>query len=287
MNNTKFEKELTTISENLRLSNVSIQDIRFGSGSGSGVIWNKDGIVITNSHVVKSSTVKIQLSNETVLDGQVIKRDSRIDLAALKIDSTNFTHAKIGDSHKLRVGEFAFAVGNPLGEKGIVTTGIIHAVNPKSPHVITDVSLAPGNSGGALANSYGEIIGINTAIVNGLGLAIASHTVEQFIRDLDSQPKPYLGVTLQPVLVVWRDRPLYGLQIVRIEPESPAQIARLRSGDILTGTRGKTWQTPDELYRILNRSRFGDGLLLDFLRNNKPMIANIVICNKISLTTAV
>jgi serine protease Do len=285
MNNINFEKELSTIAEHLRLSNVSIQGSRFGSGSG--VIWNKDGIVITNAHVVKSSTAKIQLPDGTILDSKVIGRDSRRDLAALKINSTNFAAAKIGNSDRLRVGEFVFAVGNPLGEKGIVTTGIIHTVNSRSTHVITDVSLAPGNSGGALANSCGEVIGINTAIVNGLGVAIASHIVEQFLRDIDSKPKPYLGVTLQPVLVIWQDKPLYGLQIVRIEPGSPAAIARLKPGDILTGTKGKTWQTPDELYHLLDRSRFGDWLLLDFLRDRLPMVANIVICNKVSLTTAI
>jgi serine protease Do len=285
MNTSSFEKEFRKVTENLRLSNVSIQDSKFGAGSG--VIWNQDGIVVTNAHVVKSSTAKIQLSNETVLNGKVIKRDSRIDLAAIKIDFTDFIVAKIGDSNKLRVGEFVFAVGNPLGEKGIVTTGIIHTVNSRSPHVITDASLAPGNSGGALANSQGEVIGINTAIVNGLGLAIASHTVEQFLQDLDSKPRPYLGVTLQPVLVIWQDRPLYGLQIVRVEPDSPAQIARLKPGDILTGTKGNTWQTPDELYRILDRSHFGDWLLLDFLRDRALMVANIVLCNKVSPTTAV
>jgi S1-C subfamily serine protease len=118
-------------------------------------------------------------------------------------------------------------------------------------------------------------------------LAIASKTVEQFLHDLDFKPRPYLGVTLQPVLVIWHDKPLYGLQIVLIEPESPAQIARLQPGDILTGTRGKTWQIPNELDRILDRSRSGDWLLLDFLRDRLPMVANIVICNKVSPTTAV
>jgi serine protease Do len=165
MNNLNFEKELSEIAENLCLSNVAIQDSKFGAGSG--VIWNQDGIVVTNAHVVKSSTANIQLSDGTVLDGKVIGRDARKDLIALKVNLTDFAYPRIGDSHKLRVGEFVFAVGNPLGEKGIVTTGIIHAVNSRSPHVITDVSLAPGNSGGALANSRGEVIGINTAIVNG------------------------------------------------------------------------------------------------------------------------
>jgi serine protease Do len=288
MNKTEFIEELRVISENLRRSTVYVREGI--SGVGSGVIWDGDGTIATNAHVVRGMTAKVELSDGRIFEAKVTARDIRQDLVALKINGTNLPSAIVGDSDRLRVGEFVLAVGNPLGQKGVVTTGIIHSLSTRSPLILTDVALAPGNSGGILADSGGRVIGINTAIVNGLGLAIPSKTVEQFLRasqNYSAIEKPFIGVTLQPVLTIFAGKPLYGLQTVRIEAESPAQTARLHPGDILIGSRGKAWQTPNQLWQILDRSRSGDRLSLDFLRGDKQMVANIVLCNRVSQTTAV
>jgi serine protease Do len=285
MNNQLISSELNDLAEKVRLSTVYVREGRHGAGSG--VVWRNDGTIVTNAHVVRSSIAKVEFSDGRTVDAKLIAKDPRRDLAALKVNDSNLTAAAIGDSDRLRVGEFVLAVGNPLGEKGVVTTGIIHNLKPRSPNILTDVRLAPGNSGGALANACGEVIGINTAIVNGLGLAIASKTVEQFLNSFYTQPKPYLGVTLQPVLAFWQNQPLYALKIILVEADSPAHLARLHPGDLLIGTKGKTWQTPDQLWQLLDRSHPNDWLLLDFLRDGKPMVANIVLCHKVFPTTAV
>lgn len=279
----RLAEELANVAEKLRCSTVQIRD---DTGiAGSGTIWSSDGTIISNAHVVKATRAKVELSDRRVLEGKAIALDSQRDLAVLKVNAANLSAANVGNTDKLRVGELVLAVGNPFGDKGVVTTGIIHTIDPRFHWVQADIKLAPGNSGGPLANVWGQVIGINTAIVNGRGFAIPTHAVNQFLKSIkERKEKPYLGVTLQPVLVTVSGKPLFGLQIVRIESGSPANIARLQPGDVLIGIKGKTFQTPDELFHVLDRSNSGDWLQLDFLRSGKRMVANIVLCNKISAT---
>ncbi len=151
------------IAEKLRRSTVLVP--AGGRGSGSGVIWSSDGTVITNAHVARGTKISLQLWDGREFQAMVASRDPHRDLAALHIDATNLPSASVADSSKVRPGELAIAIGNPLGFVGALTTGVIHAVGPihglgSHSWVQADVRLAPGNSGGPLADAHGRVIGI-------------------------------------------------------------------------------------------------------------------------------
>ena len=270
-------EELTAIADQLRRCTVQVRSGK--SGAGSGVIWNA-GVIITNAHVVNSSEAEVELSDGQVLNAKVTARNIQRDLVALHVEKDNLPIVRVGDSDRLRVGEFVLAVGNPLGSVGAVTTGIIHTLGSTQhkPWIQADVRLAPGNSGGALANAQGQVIGINTMIVNGCGFAIPSNVVQQFLsRQSD---RPYLGVSLQPVMVPIDRRPVYGLLITQVESDSPAEAANLQPGDVLIGVRGMSFQTPNELFDILECSQSGDGLPLNFLRGGQRRVAEVVLYSR-------
>lgn len=196
--NTDIANEMASIANRLQRWTVKIED-GYG-GSGSGVIWNDRGLIISNAHVVRSNRATVTLSNQRVLDAIAIAREPSLDLAALQLSQTDedLPHAIVANSDHLRVGELVLAVGNPLGMVGALNTGIVtstvQAINNSNMHgsgyvsmeqpqswIVSDVQLAPGNSGGLLADARGRVIGINTMIVNGLALAIPSNTVEKFL----------------------------------------------------------------------------------------------------------
>ena len=162
------------IAEKLRRSTVLIH--AGGRGSGSGVIWSSDGSIITNAHVARARSLRLQLWDGREFDATVASRDPRRDLAVLRIEATNLPSAFVADSSQVRPGELAIAIGNPLGFVGALTTGVIHAVGPlrglgSQSWVQADVRLAPGNSGGPLADARGRVIGINTMVAGRLALA--------------------------------------------------------------------------------------------------------------------
>lgn len=257
-----LNEELVTVAETLNRSTVQVQSRRFGEGSG--VIWHSNGLIITNAHVIRGMGAKVKLSDGRVLDAVCIKRDTIRDLAALKVDASDLPAATIGDSDALKVGELVLAVGNPLGFVGAVTTGIIHATAlfPRR-WVEADIRLAPGNSGGALADAQGRVIGINTVIAGGLALAVPSNTVERFL--LQSE-RPLLGVTIQPVLVSLRGKRVLGLLLLEIQPDSLAASAGLLTGDVLIGTAGQFFQRTTDLAQALWQLNPGNTLQLDLLR---------------------
>lgn len=279
-------EELNAIAQNLRLATVRVRGRR--DSMGSGVIWNADGVIITNAHVVSDRKVSIELSDGRVLPAAAIAKNIQRDLVALKIDASDLIPANIGNSDNLRVGELAIAVGNPAGLMGVVTTGIIHSLGAIDPSrrnwIKADVQLAPGNSGGPLANVKGEVIGINTAIVQGRGLAIPSNVVQKFLTA--GSDRPYLGVTLQSAIVPLHRRRAYGLLITNVESDSPAENAKLQIGDVIVGVRGIPFQTPHELLEILENSNEGDGLKLDILRGGKLLVADVVLWNRDSSSEA-
>jgi serine protease Do len=257
-----LNEELVAVAEALNRSTVQVQSRRFGGGSG--VIWHYNGLIITNAHVIRGMGAKVKLSDGQELEAVCIKRDTIRDLAALKVDATDLPAATIGDSDALKVGELVLAVGNPLGFVGAVTTGIIHATAlfPRR-WVEADIRLAPGNSGGALADAQGRVIGINTVIAGGLALAVPSNTVERFLLQGE---RPLLGVTIQPVLVPLRGRRVLGLLLLEIQPDSLAASAGLLTGDVLIGTAGQFFQRTTDLAQALWQLNPGDTLQLDFLR---------------------
>lgn len=271
-----------TVAETLRKSIVRVQSGR--RGSGSGVVWRSDGVIISNAHVVRREEATIQLADGRVFPAVVTARNLQRDLVALKIDAMDLPAITVGNSNAVRTGELVFAAGYPGGTIPAVTTGMIHSINPKNAWIQADIRLAPGNSGGALVNAAGHVIGINTMIANGIGFAIPSQIVEQFLTA--PIERPYLGVTLQPVRVAIDSpagerrnirRPVFGLLITAIESGSPAESAQLLPGDVLIGSRGALFQTPDELFRILENSNIGDGLLIDLLRGGNRITQSIVL----------
>jgi serine protease Do len=170
-----------------RLRRATVQVRGRGPGGGSGVIWQPDGLIITNAHVARGPRASIELADGRTFTATVTARDERRDLAALTVDATDLPAATIGDSDALRVGSLVLAVGNPLGLTGALTTGVVHAAaTADGPHghdwVRADVRLAPGNSGGPLANAAGHVIGINSMIAGGLALAVPSNAVTRFLR---------------------------------------------------------------------------------------------------------
>ncbi len=267
------------IAEKLRRSTVLV---RPGSrGNGSGVIWSADGAIITNAHVARGSQARVQLWDGRELEAAVVSRDLRRDLAELRVTATNLPAATPADSSQLRPGELAIAIGNPLGFIGALTTGVIHAVGPlhrlNSQHwVQSDVRLAPGNSGGPLADARGRVIGINTMVAGRLALAIPSNTVTNFLQA--DACDAYLGVVVEPVRV---PRPgsrakTFGLVLLDVEPDSPAANASLLPGDILLGTEEKSFASVDDLASSLQGS--GPRLLrLAFLRGDYERFRRVTV----------
>ncbi|MBD2183558.1 trypsin-like peptidase domain-containing protein [Planktothrix sp. FACHB-1355] len=286
MNSFSLVEELNAVTESLRRSTVKIRGRR--NGIGSGVIWNSDGIIITNAHVISHPKISVELSDGRILAATAIAKNRQRDLAALKVDASNLNAAKIGNGDRLRVGELVVAVGNPNGSTGAVTVGIIHnltSINVNRPNWIqTDVQLAPGNSGGPLANVQGEVIGINTMIVQGKGFAIPTHVVQRFLER--GNERPYLGVSLREVIVPLQGKPSYGLLITDVESGSPADIGQLMMGDVLVGVRGIAFLSPNELFHILENSYEGDGLPLNVLRGDKLVQLDVVLWNKDSSARA-
>ncbi len=266
-------ESFAAIVEPIRRSTVQIRVGR--RGIGSGVIWRSNGLIITNDHVVRGQESIVELADGRAFSATIAARNTQRDLAALQVDATDLPAITIGESEQLRVGELVFAVGNPGGTVGAVTTGIIHTIESKNTWIQADVRLAPGNSGGALANAKGEVIGINTMIANGKGLAIPSKTVERFLNNMGNSP--YLGVELQFVRVILARKPAYGLLITSIEPHSSAQKAGLLPGDILIGVRGTMFQSQNELFWILQNSNVGDGMTIELLRGGQHLSRNVIL----------
>lgn len=196
-----LETQLTTISQHLK--NISVE-IAHPHGGGSGVIW-RDNLIVTNSHVVRGSVVNVKFEDGSTVKGRVLARDRHLDSAVIEVNAPRLPNPIIGDSHSLRSGEIVLAMGSPWGFTNALTTGVIHSwkkptipliplinltqTNPQQNNdrslIAADIRLAPGNSGGVLANARGEAIGINTAIYWGLALAIPSQLIEDFLKTID------------------------------------------------------------------------------------------------------
>lgn len=261
------------IIEKLRRATVQVRPHR--SGGGSGVIWSRDGQIITNAHVVEgaSESVQIELWDGRRFTGEVVKRDRRRDLASLQLKTAGLPSALAGDSRKLRVGELVIAVGNPLGFIGAASTGVVHQVDHQS-WVISDVRLAPGNSGGPLANAQGEVVGINTMIGGGLAFAVPSRAVAKFLSG-PSVDDMGLGVVVRPVLVS-QSPPQLGLIVLQVNAQSPAHRASLLQGDILLGAGGKRFDTIQDLELAIEASR-GKVLELQFRRGPTDSVRTVAV----------
>jgi serine protease Do len=267
------------LAEQLRRSTVLVHS--GGQGSGSGVIWSSDGMIVTNAHVIRGSRVGVQLWDGREFDAAVRSRDPRRDLAQLHVDASNLPAALAADSSKLRPGELAIAVGNPMGFVGALATGVIHAVGPlrglgSRDWVQADVRLAPGNSGGPLADSRGRVAGINTMVAGRLALAIPSNDVRDFLSV--GPANAWLGVTLHPAVVPRSSSAdkTFGLVILEVEPDSPADLASLMPGDILLGTEDKAFIDLNDLSLAL-RGAGPRNLRMEFLRGDYTKVRRVTV----------
>ncbi len=250
--------------ERLRRATVRVLDgMPETRGSGSGVIWTSDGTVVTNAHVARGEAARVELWDGSGMRAEVVSRDERRDLARLKIPATRLPAAEWRDSGSLRAGEVLIAVGNPLGFVGALATGVAHASGPvrglgRRSWVQAAIRLAPGNSGGPLADAAGRVVGINTMAAGRLALAIPSETVARFV---EHGAPPALGVTLQPVP--------QGLLVLQVSRGSPAERASLLPGDLLVG-----FDSPDDLRAAIDS---GGPIHLKFRRGDRRAIREVAV----------
>jgi len=271
-------RDFGEVAERLRRSTVQISMERSRYGSGSGIIWTADGVIITNAHVVRADRARVELWDGREFDAELTARDARRDLAALRIPERDLPAATAGDSSALRPGELVLAVGNPLGFIGALTTGVVHALGPmrgigRQPWVQAAVRLAPGNSGGPLANARGQAIGVNTMIAaGGLALAVPSNAVADFLRR--GANRPMLGITVCPVPL--DDRGSIALVVLEVAPHAPAATASILIGDLLRGANGKLFRSVDDLADAIDTAA-GGILTLQFARGDHRRMREVVV----------
>lgn len=271
---------------------------RVQRGTGSGFIISTDGRILTNAHVLNGAdTVTVILKDGRSLPGKVVGRDELTDVAVVKIEANNLPTVTLGNSDQLQPGQWAIAIGNPLGLDNTVTTGIISATGRSSNQIgasdkrvefiQTDAAINPGNSGGPLLNARGEVIGMNTAIIQGaqgLGFAIPINTAQRISNQLISTGKvqhPYLGIQMVGLtpelkqninsdpnsgLVVNEDK---GVLVVKVVPNSPAAKAGIRAGDVIQRLNGQTVTEPSSVQKLVERSQVGGDLRLELRRNGQ------------------
>jgi S1-C subfamily serine protease len=260
-------------------------------GAGSGVLVTTDGYALTNNHVIRGADrIEASLHDGAVVQADVVGADPDTDLALLRLRASKLTHAELGDSDDLRVGELAIAIGNPLGLQATVTAGVISAVRRtlrgESGRLIedviqTDAALNPGNSGGALCDARGRIIGVNTAIIGGaqgICFAVPINTAKRIIPELMRNGRVvrgWLGIAgqtqgLSTALV----RRLHlkanaGVLVVQLVRESPADLAGVRPGDVILAFGGEPTPSTDAIHSALAREQIGRTVDLDVLRDGQ------------------
>ena len=264
---------------------------------GSGFLISKDGYIVTNDHVVRDAeSIQVKLSNDKVYDAKVVGGDPKSDIAVIKISAADLPAAVLGDSDKLDVGQWAIAIGNPFGLDRTMTVGVISAtgrsnmgIETYENFIQTDASINPGNSGGPLLNVYGEVIGINTAIVaagQGIGFAIPINMAKPIFSQLiqkGSVSRGYMGVTIQPVTEELAQS--FGLKHTRgalindIIKGSPADKAGIRQGDVITALNGTEVKDPSHLQRLVAEAGIGKAVKVTVFRDGKAMDLNLTLAS--------
>ncbi len=273
---------------------------QIAQGSGSGVIISEDGYVVTNYHVISgASKVTVLFNDGEEVDAQVVGYDSVLDIALLKIEKEGLTAAKLGNSDDLRSGEFAVAIGSPLGHElaGTVTFGTISSAKRSLTlsdgyaveMIQTDAAINPGNSGGALVNMNGELIGINArktsgmtsdgAVIEGLGFAIPINQVKPVVEELiqtGTIKRPGLGITCRLIQGYnSRYEVIYGMEVVTVTEGSGADKAGLREGDIILELDGEAIQSDTGMRAWLYSKKVGDVVELTVQRNGEKLTMQV------------
>lgn len=268
-------------------------------GSGSGVIVDPQGHIITNNHVVGDAhEVEVRLSDRTKFIAQVIGKDPDTDLAVLKISSDRpLPYATLGDSGTVKVGQWVLAVGNPFGLDRTVTLGVVSGIGRENMNlskyenfIQTDASINPGNSGGPLFNMRGDVIGINTAIINfaqGIGFAIPSNMAKQVMQQLITRGKvvrAWLGVGIQPVTAELAAKfgvnENEGVLVNEVFDNDPASRAGIKPGDIITKVDGKTVDTPNGLSRLIAGLDPAGAATVEIVRDGKRQMISVALAER-------
>ena len=267
-------------------------------GNGSGFIFTPDGFILTNSHVVHGATrIDVTLSDGHPHRADLVGDDPDTDLAVVRVDAPNLVPAGLGNSRSVRVGQLVIAIGNPLGFESTVTTGVVSALGrslrARSGRLIddviqTDAALNPGNSGGPLVSSHGEVVGINTALIvgaQGICFAVASNTASFVLGELVRHGRvrrAYIGIAAQQFALSRRRRHAAGLaqesavMVASIEPGSPAERAGLLAGDIILALDAVAITGADDLIRVLAGDKIGRTIQLEVLHNGSRRVLSLV-----------
>lgn len=309
----KVLPSIVGISVEYPISTLFSKTVSTAKAEGSGVIISEDGYILTNNHVISTSSsnsdsfyevgeaskITVSLYNDdTVYEAKVIGTDELTDLAVIKIEKAGLTAAELGDSDALQVAEWCMAIGNPLGMKSSITTGSISALNrevtdsdgKKFVLIQTDTAINEGNSGGALVNSKGQVIGINTLKasgtgVEGLGFAIPINSTKSIYSDLITYNKvkrPYIGIVGMDITdAIIKKNPsahlVIGAYVRSIETFSPAEKAGIKVGDIIIKADGKEVKTMNDLNTIKETHSIGDTLALTISRDGKEQDISITL----------
>jgi len=281
---------------------VQVRGARRGmaaQGSGSGTILSPDGIVLTNNHVVEgASTIELALTDSRRFAARVLGRDPDTDIAVLRADTSDrLPAARLGNSKKLKAGQIAIAIGNPLGFESTVTAGIISAVGRSlraqngrliGDVIQTDAALNPGNSGGPLVNSRAEVIGVNTAVIlgaQGICFSVAANTAQHVLTQVLQHGRvrrARLGIAGDQVALPQRLKARTGLtqdsgvRVVEVQPASPAQSGGLEPGDVIVGLDKDVVTGIDDIARILDGSRIDKRVAVRILREGRLATVEIV-----------
>jgi S1-C subfamily serine protease len=289
-----YSNVVVRVAEQLR---PAVVNLRAGQGrargSGSGILFTPDGFLLTNHHVVQGSNrVRVRLGDGEELAGRVVGNDPWTDLAVVQAAGDALPHGKLGDSHKLRVGQLVVAIGSPFGFESTVTAGVVSALGRTLRSITgalvdnviqTDAALNPGNSGGPLVNSRGEVIGINTAIIapaQGICFAIpidmAKHVLPQLMK-YGRVTRGYLGIHGRPVPLPRHLARQYGLnqatavEVVSVEENGPADQAGLQEEDLIVTFGEQPVTTIDDLHKLLLQLPVGVPTALTLLRGDRRL----------------
>lgn len=307
----KVQPSIVGIKVEYTVNSIFMNQQGTATAEGSGIIISENGYILTNNHVINSSStssyyeigqankVTVHLYNDTTeYTATVVGTDEETDLAVIKIDKEGLTAAEIGDSDSVQVGEFSMAIGNPLGMQSSVTSGIISALNRdvtdsdgKTFKLIqTDAAINSGNSGGALVNSQGQVIGVNTLKVSatgveGMGFAIPINSAKPIYEQLiqyNKVKRPYIGIAGRDLdeTTAKRNNLVVGIYVASVDEYSAAEKAGIKAGDVIIKANGQSIKTMTELNNIKNTHSIGDTMTVTVNRNGQEKELTLTLQEK-------
>lgn len=266
-----LRSDLEELASRLRGSTLVV---RSRGGHGSGLAVGGD-LVVTNAHVAGRGPVEIELASGRRVASQIVATAPERDLALVRVPSLDAPAQPFRDSRTLRTGDIVFASGNPLGIVGALSAGIVHSVDPRGRHVVADVRIAPGNSGGPLADASGAIVGVNAMLVDGLAVGIASCAVARFLESPEA--RRFIGVVVEPVSAAVEGRRRPGLLIVDVSDGGPAQRAGITIGDVVVAIEGRPLEGPSDLGDAVDGARVGEAIHLDVARDGRMLHIAVLV----------